>query len=254
MYDFNDGRDDDVAQHGAPSRLLTLLEAPRFAAEYTTSRLWDLVAPRRDVGGGRPVLVIPGFSAHDGMTGRLRQHLRLAGFHVHGWGQGRNIGLTDRKIDGLDARLAELRERHDQPVRIVGWSFGGLLARSLAHRFPDDVEQIVCMGSPWRATGEHTRATAMFEKSREKHGISERARDLVAQAREPVPVTVTAIWSRTDGIVPWEGCRVDERDEPTAENVEVVSSHVGMVANPLVLRVVVDRLSRDVTARSTNSS
>ena len=32
------------------------------------------------------------------------------------------------------------------------------------------------------------------------------------------------------------------------ENVEVVSSHVGMVANPLVLKVVVDRLQQDPAA------
>ena len=246
MYDFTDDTDrGDGAQHGAPSPLLTLLEAPRFAAEYLTSRVWDLVTPPADVGAGRPVLVVPGFSAHDGMTGRLRHHLRQAGFHVHGWGQGRNIGLTDDLIDGLAERLADVRARHGRPVSIVGWSFGGLLARSLAHRFPEDVRQIVCMASPWRASGEHTRATAMFERSRERHGISDRAHDLVAQARGPVPVPCTAIWSRSDGIVPWEGCRVDPRDTPPAENVVVASSHVGMVANPVVLAVVVDRLSQD---------
>ncbi len=136
-------------------------------------------------------------------------------------------------------------------MSVVGWSFGGLLARRLAHEYPDRVARIVCLGSPWRAEGERTRATAMFERSRAKHGMSDRALDIITRLREPVPVPVTAVYSRTDGIVPWRGCRVDERLEPLAENVEVLSSHVGLVSNPLVLRVVVDRLSRDVTARAT---
>lgn len=246
MYDFEGDHGPGSTQHGGPSPLLTALELPRFLAEYASSRAWDLVTGTSEVGAGRPVLVIPGFSATDGATSRLRSHLRRHGFHVHGWGQGRNIGLTDRLVDGLDERFASLRDRHGDPISIVGWSFGGLLARSLAHRYPDDVRQIVCLASPWRADGERTRATAMFERSRARYGIADRARDLVDQARRPVPVPTTAVWSRSDGVVPWRGCRVDETDHATvAENVEVVSSHVGMASSPLVLSVVLDRLQQD---------
>ncbi len=88
----------------------------------------------------------------------------------------------------------------------------------------------------------------MFEKSRERHGIVENAREIVDLLRGPVPVPLTAVWSRTDGIVPWRGCTIDEQADPPAENVEVLSSHVGMVANPLVLSVVVDRLRQDPAA------
>lgn len=249
MYDFEGDHRGAARQHGGPSRLLTLLELPRCIGEYASSRLLEGLAGSSEAGQGRPVLVIPGFNANDRLTGRLRGHLRRHGFHAHGWDQGRNIGLTDRLIDGLADRFEALRERHQQPVSLVGWSFGGLLSRSLAHRYPDDVRQVVCLASPWRADGERTRATAMFERSRTRHGISDRARPLVDQARGPLPVPVTAIWSRTDGIVPWQGCRVDEVDDPApAENVEVVSSHVGMVSNPLVLAVVLDRLQQDPSA------
>jgi hypothetical protein len=86
----------------------------------------------------------------------------------------------------------------------------------------------------------------MFERSRIRHGISDRARDIVDQLREPVPVPTTAIWSRSDGVTRWSGCRVDETTTPAiAENIEVPSSHVGMVASPLVLGVVVNRLLQD---------
>lgn len=250
MYDFEEDSAHASAAAG-PARALRFAELPRWIAEYTSSRLVDLVpavGPAGRVGQGRPVLVIPGFSANDQMTGRLRGHLRRAGFTVHGWGQGRNIGLTDTLIDGLLARFGEVAAAHPgERISVVGWSFGGLLARWIAHTHPDRVRQVICLGSPWRAEGERTRATAMFERSRIKHGISDRAEEMVALLRSPVPVPTTAIYSRTDGIVPWRGCAVDAPlpGGAVAENVEVPSSHVGMVANPLVLDAVVDRLAQD---------
>lgn len=260
MYDFEGehrsaaaGGAGGGAGGGAPARALMFLELPRWTVEYGASRLLDLAAaalPERDLGAGRPVLVLPGFSAHDRLTGRLRGHLAQRGWQVHGWALGSNHGLTERIVTGLPQRLAEVADQYDEPVAVVGWSFGGLLARWLAHEHPDRVRQVVCLGSPWRAEGERTRATGMFEKSRVRHGIVDNAREIVDLLRGPVPVPLTAVWSRTDGIVPWRGCTVDEQVGPgaVAENVEVVSSHVGMVANPLVLSVVVDRLRQDPAA------
>jgi hypothetical protein len=245
MYDFEEEKPSGAVAAKAPHRGLLFLEAPRLVGELASSFAVDLVAPRRPLGGGRPVLVIPGFQATDGMTGRLRGHLKRHDFRVHGWAQGANIGLTDRRIDGLVARFEEIRKKYDEPVSVVGWSFGGVLARWLAHTYPGDVRQIVCLGSPWRAEGERTRATAMFERSRRKHGMSDRARPMIELLRGPVPVPVTAVYSKTDGIVPWRGCMVEESAHPVAENVVVPTSHVGMVANPLVLDVVVDRVCQD---------
>lgn len=259
VYDFND-HGAATPGGGGPHRGLLLLELPRWTVEYGASRLVDLartasgpVLPGdRDLGRGRPVLVLPGFSANDRLTGRLRGHLGRRGWEVHGWDLGSNHGLTETIVTGLPRRLAEIADRYDEPVALVGWSFGGLLARWLAHEHPDRVRQVVCLGSPWRAEGERTRATGLFERSREKHGIVDHAREIVDRLRGPVPVPLTAVWSRSDGIVPWRGCTVDEHDggagRAPAENVEVVSSHVGMVANPLVLSVVVDRLRQDPAA------
>ena len=245
MYDF-EGETTSTSGANPPSALLTALEFPRWIGEYTASRVVDLVAHSSDVGEGRPVLVLPGFAGNDFTTGRLRAHLRQRGFRVHGWRLGRNIGLTDKLVDGLIDRFIEIADQYDEPVSIVGWSFGGLLARRIAHEHPDRVRQIICLASPWRAEGERTRATAMFERSRARHGLSDRARDIVDQLRQPVPVPTTAIWSRSDGVSRWSGCAVDESTTPAiAENIEVVSSHAGMVANPLVLAVVVNRLRQD---------
>jgi pimeloyl-ACP methyl ester carboxylesterase len=249
MYDFEgekpSGATAGSAHHGPPHRALMFLEVPRVAGEYVASRAVDLVGPKRPSGDGRPVLVLPGFRADDRLTGRLRTHLKRHDFRVHGWGLGPNLGLTDTLVDGLIGRFEELHKQYDAPVSIVGWSFGGVLARWLAHTYPDDVRQIVCLGSPWRAEGEKTRATAMFERARRTHGISDRARPMIELLRGPVPVPVTAVYSKSDGITGWAGCAVDPATDPPAENVVVRSSHIGMVANPLVLDVVVDRLCQD---------
>lgn len=241
MYEFEDAP--TGPGYGRPHLLLTAAEAARVPVEYGWSWLLDRVVPIRASDAGRPVLVLPGFYATDGMTGLLRTHLRAHGYRVHGWGLGRNIGMTDEILDGLLARLDDLHERYGEPVSIVGWSFGGMYARWLAHQRPDAVRQVICLGSPWRPEGERTRATAMFHRSAAKYGISSRAREVVDTLREPLPVPCTAIYSRTDGIAPWRACVLDEAER--CESVAVPSSHVGLVSNPVALAVIVDRLAQD---------
>lgn len=244
MYDFRSTQSGHAPEElRKPPALLTLAEPGRALTEFPASWLLDRVLPAPSVGGGRPVLVIPGFYGTDGLTARLRGHLRRLGYHVHGWGLGRNVGLTDDLIDGLEKRFAQVRARHDQPVTVVGWSFGGLLARWLAHEHPDDVRQVLCLGSPWRPEGERTRSTALFERAAATHGLSERAQPMVDRLRGDVPVLTTAVFSRSDGIVNWRSCRLDEG--PLTENVAVPCSHVGLVANPLALAVVADRVGQD---------
>ena len=242
MYEFEEQATGEG--FGKPHFLLTAAEAARVPVEYGWSWLLDRVIPVRGSQTGRPVLVLPGFYATDGMTGRLRAHLRAHGFQVHGWGLGRNIGMTDEILDGLVARLDALYERYGEPVSIVGWSFGGMYARWLAHQRPKIVRQVICLGSPWRPEAERTRATAMFHRSAAKYGISSRAREVVDTLREPLPVPCTAIYSRTDGIAPWRGCVLDAGEH--CENVAVPSSHVGLVSNPMALAAIVDRLAQDV--------
>jgi hypothetical protein len=52
----------------------------------------------------------------------------------------------------------------------------------------------------------------------------------------------TSIYSRSDGIVAWPCCI--QNDNPHTENIEVHASHVGMGMNPMVLRILADRLAQ----------
>jgi hypothetical protein len=60
--------------------------------------------------------------------------------------------------------------------------------------------------------------------------------------RAPLPAGVRAvsIYSRSDGIVSWEACQ-----DPSAEQVEVESSHGGMSVNPRVYRVLGEILDQE---------
>jgi len=232
-----------------PSWLWTACEPGRFSAELPTSLLVDAVTPVREDGRGRPVLVLPGFSSADNATAVGRRHLRRLGYRTHGWGLGSNHGLTDQIIDGVLDRFDELHARYDEPVSVVGWSFGGLLARWVAHQRPSAVRQVVCLGSPYRPEGEHTRTTPFFERSARTHGLSERAFDVVDTLRRPLPVPVSVIYSRTDGIVNWRACALTEAelDSGRGENISVPSSHVGLLTNPISLAALADRLAQDPT-------
>lgn len=246
MYQFED--DPAVDRLPVPSWALTLLEPARLPVELSWSLALDALTPGTAAGADRPVLVLPGFAANDLMTRRLRAHLRKHGFDVHGWGLGRNHGLTDELVERLPARFDEVASQYDEPVSVVGWSFGGLLARWLAHERPERVRQVVCLGSPWRVEGEVTRTTPLFHRAAERHGVSERARDIVAQLRRPLPVPLTVIYSRTDGFVHWRGCAADGE---LTENIAVPSSHTGLPSNPLALAALTDRLSQQDPSRPT---
>ncbi|MET0998530.1 MAG: alpha/beta hydrolase [Marmoricola sp.] len=248
MYDLTQHGADDSTYAAAPPRLptpsllLTACELGRFSVELSTSLLVDALVPAAAEGQGRPVLVLPGFYSPDGATRRCRSHLRRLGYAPHGWGLGRNYGLTDEIIDGVLARFDEVSAGHDEAVSVVGWSFGGLLARWVAHQRPDSVRRVICLGSPYRPEGEHTRTTPLFERTARTHGLSTRALDVVETLRRPLPVPATAIHSRSDGMVNWRGCALDEGD---GENISVPSSHLGLLTNPISLAVLADRLAQD---------
>src|SRR5919206_2265174 len=116
------------------------------AAALVRSPVWrgEGVPP----GGGRPVLLIPGFLAGDGTLGTLTHWLRAAGYHTRRAGIRANVACSDEACARLEKRLQAFAEASGEPVSIVGQSRGGVFARALAVRRPDLVAGIVTLGSP----------------------------------------------------------------------------------------------------------
>lgn len=221
---------------------LFLTDFPRAAADvglFIAARpLLRRAAPRGD---GHPVLVLPGLMADDYSTRPMRRYLRRLGYHVHGWRLGRNIGPTREAVAGMAARLDDLLQRHGRKLSVIGWSLGGIYAREIAHRRPDDVRQVITLGSPFRMTDpSESRAHRTYQRFSHRHIDGGKLRS--GSSGAPLPVPSTSIYSKLDGIVAWRSCLGDEG--PCAENVAVIGSHVGLGFNPAALWVVADRLAQ----------
>jgi len=230
-----------------PPRLLRDFELPRAAWElgayYYASRPTAWFAPRGD---GHGVLVLPGFLTSDVATRPLRAFLRRLGYDARPWLLGRNVGPTDAIVDGLSRRLRDVQTTTGRRVSLVGVSLGGIFARDLARSHPDLVRQVITLGSPFRlpvrySGPELTNTGPLYRALRPWH--SARAAERPEEDDLPLlSVPSTALYTRTDGVVPWQSCI--ERAGPTSESVEVWGSHSGLGHNPLALVVIADRLAQ----------
>lgn len=235
--------DEDLRPVTAPgcwralSESRALYEAGAFVAASPALRL---------IGRGdrHPVLVLPGFTATDRSTVALRWFLRGQGYWVHGWSLGRNVGPTQRILDGLDARIQYVFNRHRRPVSIVGWSLGGIYAREVARRHPDAVRQVITLGSPFRMRPDQDRSNAqrMWEAMRPAFADDLGSMLIPESRKTPLHVPATSIYSRRDGVVAWHTCL--ETVGPFRENIEVTGTHNGMGWNPAVLYAIGDRLAQ----------
>ncbi|MGG5259885.1 esterase/lipase family protein [Phycicoccus avicenniae] len=214
----------------------------RAALELATSAVRTRDVADWPVGDGHPVIVLPGFLAGPESTVFLRQHLRRLGYRVHDWRQGRNLGASPELAERLEDLLLEVYDRYGRRVSLVGWSAGGIYAREMARALPDYTRSVITLGSPFRHHPAATRAWAMY-RMMNRHNLDLMfTEEALALRAGPLQVPTTSIWSRTDGIVAWECCVLDEG--PTAENVEVSATHLGYGHQLETLHVVADRLAQ----------
>lgn len=231
-------------EHVGPVFVNSLLEMRAFA-EMAMAPFAYTLAPWLPRGEGKPVMVIPSFMGRDRNMVFLRHWLKRLGYNVHGWKQGRNTGLCDDTQKRLGVRLKQLSEQYGQPIRLIGWSLGGIQCRALAHAHPDLVNSVITMGSPFRLPGVKSvkgLVSRLYDKI--NSGKSRDLTDSDAVWQHPPPVPSTAIYSRSDGIANWDLC-VDEADGKQTENIRVLSSHTGMSGNPEVMLLLAHRLQDD---------
>ncbi|HUG45232.1 MAG TPA: alpha/beta fold hydrolase [Sphingomicrobium sp.] len=181
---------------------------------------------------GPPAMVIPGFLAHDFHTTQLRRALAEAGFRVHPWRQGWNMGA---RADTLD-RLKRAAEQcgTDEPILLVGWSLGGLYAREFARAEPERVRAVVTLGSP--VSGDRRRYTNVWKLYEwiARHPVDDPP---IPDIEEKPPAPTLALWSADDGIVGAPSARGSEISHDKA--VEVSTSHMGFAMSPKSTRCAV---------------
>ncbi|RVQ64840.1 alpha/beta hydrolase [Croceicoccus ponticola] len=228
----------------SPAPFLTLAEAGRSALELATLALSYPIMSNLPRGDGHPVLVLPGFATNDKMTVVLRKFLSRLGYSVNAWDLGWNLDqhTTGENGEHIARRIAEICQETGRKVTLVGWSLGGVIAREAARKDPDDVRQVVTLGSPFTGNPGATNLNSLYELLTGNRIADMRHHARYAQGHKVLPVPSSAVYSRTDGITAWQNC-ISETDAQT-ENVEVVSSHFGFIANPAVFYIVADRLAQ----------
>ena len=224
-----------------PPGLLMMLAEVRALLEFNGSLLLSPLLLRAPRGDGHPVLAVPGFLATDTSMAPLRAYLKQLGYDTYAWKLGRNLGGVASRRNALKKLLSDIHAGTGRKVSVVGWSLGGIYARDLALQLPDMVRSVITLGSPFAHDVRATNATWLYEAlSGETIEANSELTDAIAG---DLPVPVTSIYSRADGIVNWHTSQL--RPSGTAENIEVLlASHIGLAVNAAVLWAIADRLAQ----------
>lgn len=217
-----------------PSLACVMLEMRWVLEASKTALLWPFL--KQPKLSGVPVMVLPGFCAGDMSTLPLRMHLRRCGAKPFAWELGVNRGPKGDFMRRLAKRVREIVKQEGQPVTLVGWSLGGVMARLVASRLPGSVAQVITLGSPLSGDPNATRLAGLF--NRVCGPIS--ARQAATMLRQSESVPVTSIYSRTDGVVAWQAAA---HASGAVKAIEVDSTHLGMAINAAAMRAVVNQMS-----------
>lgn len=210
--------------------LLALRELPRLAVHSP----WLLSAVR---GRGQPVLALPGHSSSDLATAPLRAYLRRLGYDARGWGLGTNHGQVGKLLAPVTDAVRRHHDELGQPVHLLGWSLGGVIAREVARDVPEIVAQVITYGTPVVGGPVYTLAAGSYSAEQ----LASIAMQVEQRDRVPVTVPVTAFFSRRDRVVAWRACI--DRHNAHVEHVEATSTHVGMGIDPDVWLGIARRLA-----------
>jgi triacylglycerol lipase len=231
-----------VREYAWQVELLTLLANP----------IWRGVGV--PMGDGTPVLMVPGFLAGDPSFVVMRSWLRRCGYRTYQAGIKWNVDCANRSVDRLAGRVSDVAERTGQPVHLVAHSRGGLLARALGRRRPENIAQIITLGSPLRGefdcavpvaaavAGVRAIHNVMRSDARDQGCFTHICRcgysdDLAGAFTTQVPLT--SIYTMDDGIVRPSACVV-----PDAVCIAVRGTHLGLVTNAAVYRELGQLLAR----------
>jgi hypothetical protein len=172
----------------------------------------------------QPVVILPGLGASDRSTRSIRSFLRKSGLWVYGWKQGYNHGRVGKLLPGIINHIISVSRKHKQPVILIGWSLGGLIAREVTRQIPEHIKAVCCMGSPLTGGPKNTLYASLYKRM--GHDMEQTA--LIIHKRESVPLVVPShiLYSKRDGIVHWEAC-LDQHNAHTTHQ-EVRTPHFSM--------------------------
>lgn len=214
-----------------------LLAELRVLGELSRGWRYGPAMPTAHDGGGRPVLVLPGFLAADGSTVMLRRTLDAANYRAYGWGEGRNFGVKADILERLDRRVDYIAREGDAPIALIGWSLGGLIAREYAKYAPHRVDRVITLGSPFSGDLRANHAWRLYELIN-RHPVDKGPLEVNLTEKPPVPTF--ALWSENDGIVAPACTRGQPHESDRA--LQVACGHMGFTTSPDSIEAIFEAL------------
>ena len=218
-------------------RAALLLNELTWVTEPVKRRLNPLKV--RPAAKPKTVLMLPGFGAHPLRMRNLARELERAGHVTKNWGAGWNLGATSSRFSKIERRLVEVYDQAGEPLVLLGWSLGGVMARELAKLHPDKVRKVITMGSPFSGSPRANNGWRAYQAI-VGHRVDEPEVD-ATPALKP-PVETIALWSPMDGVVHPRSAkgRPGERDRA----ISVRCTHMGFVEAREAIAVVLRELDR----------
>lgn len=220
-----------------PSALLHFTEIFRAIYETVRGIFFLLKTPKSNIGNGQALIVVPGLLSSNFATTILRKYLNKIGFIAFGWQNGINLGRLE-SLESIQKQVENTVSQSNQKVILIGWSMGGIFAREVAKVQPNLIKKVITIGSPFADITAPNHAKWAYDLFNDEHTIDQ---NIVNQIYLPADVPTIALYSKTDGMVPWEAC-MEIKESETHKNIEISSSHFGMGANPNVLKIVATNL------------
>jgi pimeloyl-ACP methyl ester carboxylesterase len=197
------------------------------------------------------------------MMATMARWLARVGYRPHLSGIDWNVGCPGRKVERLSWRIQRIARDSGVPVVLVGHSLGGMLARSIAVRYPDSVRHLVMLGAPsrmewpavirpewWPALRFTQSLWSVLGVDEMRCGTRRCGCDFALSSVSPADsVGFSSIYTRSDEVIEWRAC-LDSR----AHNHEVPGGHFSLPGNRHVYQLLAETLARNHTIREYGSS
>lgn len=208
-------------------------------------------------GDGSATIVVPGFLGSDIYLYELHLWLNRIGYKSYLSNIGWNADCLNTLAEKLIETIKKAYKESGKKVNLIGHSLGGVLSRSATIQHPELVESVITLASPFRGVRSHPRVLEMSDRVRTRIFKNEQKLndyphcftghcDCIAvqslQSGLPKKIKQTAIYTKVDGIVHWKSCL----SRTSSNNFEVSGTHIGLVYNYHVYKLIAERLAESV--------
>ncbi len=206
-------------------------------------------------GDGSATIVVPGFLGSDIYLYELHLWLSRIGYKSYLSNIGWNADCLNTLTEKLIETIKKAHKETGKKVNLIGHSLGGVLSRSATIQHPELIESVTTLASPFRGVRSHPGVLEMSKRVRtrifkNKQKLNDYPQcftghcDCIAvrslQDGLPKNIKQTAIYTKSDGIVHWKSCL----SRTSANNFEVTGTHIGLVYNYHVYKLIAERLAK----------